>query len=89
MTNLTRRGFFKQTSASVASLGILAAVPSLEAVAEAPEVPTVELPTTTLAGPLVAHVSDVATGEVSVMFGTREVIYRDPEFVMRLLKALQ
>lgn len=89
MANLTRRGFFKQTSASMASLGILAAVPSLEAVAEAPEVPAAELPTTTLAGPLVAHVSDVATGEVSVMFGTREVIYRDPEFVMRLLKALQ
>ncbi len=89
MVKLTRRGFFRQTSISAATLGMLAAVPSLEAIAEAPEVPAAELPTGIFAGPMVAHVSDLATGEVSVMVGTREVIYRDPEFVMRLLKAVR
>ena len=89
MAKLTRRGFFRHTSVSVATLGMLAAVPSLEAVAEAPEVPAVELPTAGLAEPLVAHVSNLATGEVSIMVGTREVIYRDPEFVMRLLRAVR
>lgn len=89
MAKLTRRGFFRQTSINVATLGMLAAVPSLEAVAETPEVPTAELPAAGLAEPVVAHVSNLATGEVSVMVGTREIIYRDPEFVMRLLKVVR
>lgn len=89
MAKLTRRGFFRQTSVRVATLGMLAAVPSLEVVTEASDVPAAELPTATLAEPVVAHVSDLATGEVSVMVGTREIIYRDPEFVMRLLKAVR
>ena len=90
MAKLTRRGFFKHTSVSVATLGMLAAVSPLAAVPEAaPEVPTAELTAASFAEPLVAHVSDLASGEVSIMVGTREVIYRDPEFVMRLLRAVQ
>ena len=40
---------------------------------------------TTLAGPMLLHVRDVPSGEVSMMVGTRELIYRDPELVSRLV----
>ncbi|HEY3238456.1 MAG TPA: hypothetical protein VGL92_02740 [Acidimicrobiia bacterium] len=34
---------------------------------------------------LIAHVRNAATGEISVMVGTREVIHRDRSLVMRLM----
>ncbi len=97
MVKLTRRGFFKQTTASVATIGVLAvgvlaAAPNLAAVVEnsAPDVPAAEteLSAATLTEPMLAHVRDVATGEVSLMVGEREIIYRDPQLVMRLLRAM-
>ena len=39
----------------------------------------------TLAGPMLLHVRDVPSGEVSMMVGTRELVYRDPELVSRLI----
>ena len=42
-----------------------------------------------LAGPMLIHVRDVATAEVSMMVGTRELIYRDPELVSRLVSTAQ
>jgi hypothetical protein len=38
-----------------------------------------------LAGPMLVHVRNVATGELAMMVGTRELIYRDPELVQRLV----
>ncbi|MHB8506228.1 MAG: hypothetical protein ACYDEN_11030, partial [Acidimicrobiales bacterium] len=37
-------------------------------------------------GPMVAHVSDPATGEVSLYLGEREVVFRDPALVARLAR---
>jgi hypothetical protein len=89
MSKLSRRRFFKQTTASVATMGLLAAAPVLTSDPEGPEVVATELSTSTaeLAEPMVAHVRDLATGEVSLLVGTQEITYRDPELVMRLLKA--
>lgn len=88
MAKLSRRGFFKQTSASAATFGVLAAFPAMAAATEAPEAaPAVEASAADLTEPLMAHVSDLASGEISVLMGTREVIFRDPELVMRLLQA--
>jgi hypothetical protein len=87
MIKLTRRGFFKQTTASAATIGVLAAAPSLAAVVEN-SAPETELSAATLTEPMLAHVRDVATGEVSLMVGEREIIYRDPQLVMRLLRAM-
>ena len=42
-----------------------------------------------LAGPMLIHVRDVANAEVSMMVGTRELIYRDPELVQRLIATAQ
>jgi hypothetical protein len=95
LAKLTRRGFFGQTTASIATIGVLAAVPTLVA---APEIANVvasdsataaELSTTTFSEALVAHVSDLASGEVTIMSGTKEIILRDSDLVMRLLKAVR
>ena len=68
-----------------------AAEPSAPAPAAATltqDVSTVSVPLdgVTLAGPMVVHVRDVPTAEVSMMVGTQELIYRDPELVSRLVK---
>jgi hypothetical protein len=39
-----------------------------------------------LAGPMLIHVRDLATAEVSMMVGAQELVYRDPELVSRLVK---
>jgi len=74
----------------VATTGILAATPALTNSAELPEATTTlaELSATGVAENLIAHVRDVATGEVSLMVGTQEIVYRDPELVARLLRAV-
>jgi hypothetical protein len=90
MAKLARRGFLKQTSVSVATLGMLATVPSLATASDMPEVAETslsELSTAIMNEPVVAHVRDLASGEISLLVGTQEIVYRDPDLVMRLLKA--
>jgi hypothetical protein len=94
LAKLTRRGFIGQTTASVATIGVLAAVPTMVAAPEmtdtvASDAAAAELSTTTFSEPLVAHVSNLATGELSIMSGTKEIILRDTDLVMRLLKAVR
>ncbi|MDQ2742421.1 MAG: twin-arginine translocation signal domain-containing protein [Chloroflexota bacterium] len=85
---LTRRGFFKQTTIGAAALGVLPWIPlSGVATSDTAEVDTSELSPAFLSGPLVAHVRDLATGEISVMSGLKEVIFRDPQLVAKLVKA--
>ena len=88
MAKLTRRGFFKQTTASVATIGALTVLPGLAADPEAPEVAATDLSAAALSEPMIAHVRDFASGEISLLVGTQEIIYRDPELVMRLLRAV-
>ena len=38
-------------------------------------------------GPMVVHIPDPRTGDVHVMFGTREVVRRDRALVARLVRA--
>jgi anaerobic selenocysteine-containing dehydrogenase len=85
MARLTRRGFLKKTSAGAVAAGALTAAPGLVATTATEE--AVELSAGELAGPLVAHVRDVATGEIALMAGTREIVFRDAALVARLLKA--
>jgi len=90
MDKLTRRGFFKQASVSAVTTGMLAATPAFISVAETPEAPAAaEISATTVVPEtLVAHVRDFASGEVGLMVGTQEIIYRDTELVARLLRAV-
>jgi len=87
MAKLTRRGFIKQTSAGAATIGALAAAPGLALAHTSPRTRVTDLSTAELHEPLVAHVRNVALGEIALLVGTREVIVRDPELVMRLVKA--
>ncbi len=93
MAKLARRGFLKRTTASVATIGVMASVPAaLTAMSDAPQITeTAQADLSSFAlveGPMIAHVSNVATGEVSLLVGTQEIIFRDPELVMRLLKVM-
>ena len=93
MAKLARRGFLKRTTASVATIGVMASVPAaLTAMSDAPQITeTAQADSSSFAlteGPMIAHVSNVATGEVSLLVGTQEIIFRDPELVMRLLKVM-
>jgi hypothetical protein len=97
MAPLTRRRFLAQASISAAALGAVAggiasglvAVPRLAAaVRRSRGGPAIARGTTTLQPEaMVAHVRNANTGEVALMVGTREIIYRDPGLVARLVGA--
>ena len=94
MAKLTRRDFIGQTTASVATIGVLATVPTPAAAPEmtdvvASDTAAAELSATTFSEAVVAHVSNLASGEITIMSGTKEIIVRDTELVMRLLKAVR
>ncbi len=89
MSKVTRRGFLTRTSVGAAAVGVMGTVPGLSmAASDTQEVDTSEVSPVTLSEPMVAHVRDFATGEVSIMSGTREFIVRDSQLVARLLKAI-
>ena len=91
MAKLARRGFLERTTASVATIGVMASLPTaLAAITEAPQVTETagtDLSSLSLAeGPVIAHISNLATGEISLLSGTQEFVFRDPDLVMRLLR---
>ena len=90
MAKVSRRGFIMKTSMGVATMGLFAAAPTLAAEPAATDAALTELSSSAsaISGPLIAHVSNLATGEISLLVGTQEIIYRDPELVQRLLRAV-
>ena len=86
MTKLTRRSFLKQTSASAATLSLLPGMPALAAFSHSPEAVMPEL-SAEFTSPMVVHVSDVATGEITLFVGAQEIVFRDPQIIMHLIKA--
>lgn len=94
MSQLTRRRFVKQASKGVSTIGLLAAVPGIAALPAASAATTStsqslasQLGTAALDEPLVLHVRDLASGEISLLSGTKEIVYHDLELVRRLVKA--
>lgn len=86
--NVSRRAFLSRGTLGVALAGAAAVVPGLSAVLKLPA-PAFEartLPVT--AEPLVAHVRDLASGEVSLMVGTDHVVLRDVNLASRLYSAV-
>ena len=86
MNDLSRRRFLS-SSVGVAMVGAVAAVPGLASVLKL-QVPA-GIPRARLAGPLVAHVRDLNSGEISLLVGTNHVIHRDRELAARLYAAAQ
>ncbi|MBV9228746.1 MAG: hypothetical protein JOZ18_05475 [Chloroflexi bacterium] len=95
MKKQSRRRFIMQTSLSTAALTTASA---LGVVSCAPEAPTTsqtgnsqsatKLSPPKVSGPVVAYVRDFQTGEISLLAGSQEIIFRDSDFVQRLLKTL-
>ncbi len=89
---LNRRLFLQSSAGAAAGVAVVATGPKLAAAALSgatntrPDLianPTSSPPRETV----MAFVRDAARGEVTVLSGTREVTYRDPAFVKRMLDA--
>ena len=87
MQDLSRRRFLTHSSLGVAMAGALALVPGLSTVLKTSSVAKVGLPAAGVAEPLIAHVRDLTSGEISLMAGANHVIYRDRELAARLYAA--
>ncbi len=90
MQSISRRTFLKQTGTGAAALG------AVSAFARFPKLGRRVKPAVHSAGvaapkgrahdgPLVVHIPDPKTGQVHLMFGTREVVAHDPALVARLV----
>jgi hypothetical protein len=86
MTQLTRRAFLEQTPVGAATLGLLPVMPALAAVRRASEGASPRLSAAS-PGSMVIHVKDIATGEMTLLVGTREFALRDPRLVAGLIEA--
>jgi hypothetical protein len=88
VAKVTRNLFLKQASAGAVTVGALAALPGMTAAHAAPKsAPAEDLSPVAHRGPLVAHVKDASTGEISFLIGTREIKVHNPELVKQLVKA--
>jgi hypothetical protein len=101
MSGVSRRVFLKGGSAAVVAAGAISAVPGLPALLGAAET---QAPADagaadsaaadagssgTLAEPLIAHIRDLSTGEISLFSGTREITVLDPGLAQSLARALR
>ncbi len=88
---LSRRRFLTRASIGVAATAALVAgIPGAPRLAAAAIEPAAPEPPGSVEPPgedIVAHVRSTSTGELAVLMGTREVVYRDPALVRRLLAA--
>jgi hypothetical protein len=93
MKQIERRAFLTRGSLAVAAAGVVTAVPGfasglVAAEEEAPEVAAVfEGEAAVMSEPLVAHVRDLATGEIGLFSGTQEIVFHDPTLAARLFHA--
>jgi hypothetical protein len=83
MSDPSRRGLLIMAGAGAAAVGAASLAPAASAApnAKADEPVTVK-------GPLVAYVSDLSRGEVSVMMGEREVLVHDPVLCASLARII-
>jgi hypothetical protein len=87
MTRCTRRSFLVHASIGVAGGALVGGFTALPARAGSPVARPATRGATGAAPPdgLIVHVRDVATGDISVMVGTREVLHRDRALAQHLL----
>jgi hypothetical protein len=88
MTYANRRSFITKTS--VAAAAALAIVPGLTLprfASNPSSLPALPVSAPTMSEPFAAYVRNAASGEISILIGTREVIVRDVNLVARLIQA--
>ena len=86
MPKLTRRSFLQQTPISAATLSLLPAMPAMAAVRHSPEAAAPQL-SAKATGSMVVHVNNVATGEMTLLVGARQIVLHDPRIVARFIEA--
>ena len=89
---LSRRTFLMRSSMAAAFAGVASAAPLLVTTAESAAPVTgaaaSELPEgASLAEPVIAHLSDLGSGEINVYVGTRQVTINDPHLASVLYHA--
>ncbi len=89
MAGLSRKSFIEHASVGAAAAAALVTVPGYTFARETAHANAAGARTAAHAGPILAHVRNAATGEIAVLFGTREVIIHDREVAARLLRAAQ
>ena len=86
MVDVSRRGFLGQAAVAT-GIGVAGGLGLHKLMAAPPSGNTpMSMDGVSLAGPMVLHVRDLVSGEVSMMVGAQELVYRDPELVSRLLE---
>ena len=83
MTGQSRRSFFKAGSVGAVAVGA-ALTPGLLAAGGAQAAPAAKGPLPV--GPVTVYVKDHRTGEIAVMVGEREVLYRDRQLAARIAR---
>jgi hypothetical protein len=92
----SRRTFLRRGTVTAAAVGMIATVPGLSgflmgASAEAPAVEAgtgeAEADAGELSQPLLAHIKDLRTGEISLLQGEREILIRNPGLARSLFAA--
>jgi hypothetical protein len=89
VSGLSRRLFLTRSSLTVVAAGVVSAMPALPAMvssaeAEAPAAEDEVGESESLTAPLVAHVKNLQTGEVSLYSGEREISILDRGLAARL-----
>jgi hypothetical protein len=86
VSNPTRRSLLQHAPLGAATLSVLPAMPALAALGSPPEA-SAPRSSATAKGSMVIHVNDVATGEMTLLVGAREVVLRDPRLVAYFIEA--
>jgi hypothetical protein len=101
MSEFSRRVFLKGGTAAIVAAGAISAVPGLPALvgaadAQGPaDVGAAESavadtgPVGSLSEPVVAHIRDLASGEIGIFSGTDEITVHDPGLAASILRALR
>lgn len=89
MQSISRRAFLKQSGSGAAAVGALATFSRLPKFARrnpAVHAKGVASPAgRPHDGPIVVHIPDTRSGQVHLLFGTREVVRHDPALVARIV----
>src|SRR6266571_8380646 len=80
-SKMSRRSFLQKTAVGAAAVGAMAAAPTILKMTENVQASP---PPGDVNAPVMAYVKDAATGTVVVMWGTQEIVARDPGLVIRL-----
>jgi hypothetical protein len=89
MSDVTRRHFIRQASAAAAAAGAVTVLPTIASAHASTTLSAHEVSSAAAHGPIIAHIKDVARGEIALLVGEREIVIRDRVLVRRLVKAAQ